>query len=218
MSAYDGSTASLKDTCKWVAQLSIPIAGTGWQHGKPHQPERQWSQRQPPKPAWHVHCPLTGSQMVLVAPQRGSGTLGNDRAIKSCRERIWLVPDPIPIFTGPEGLPLQTVGPKPYVPDMQWPQVQPMILGWQGHCPPKAHSVFSDPWGWHSHADRRKSKMNLTVHLPETLILQPPQARGTHSPRPPRWSRAEMLQTRQTQTSGMVLERPVLAASMQPAL
>lgn len=59
--------------------------------------------------------------------------------------------------------------------------------------------------------------MNLIV-LPVTPILQPPQARGTHSRRPPPWSRAEMLQTRRAQASGMVVERPILTASMQPAL
>lgn len=59
--------------------------------------------------------------------------------------------------------------------------------------------------------------MNLMVS-PATPILQPPQTRATHSPSPPPWNRAEMLPARWTQASGIVLERLILAASMQPAL
>lgn len=52
--------------------------------------------------------------MALVAPlecQRHS--VGNDRTIKPCRERRWLVSDLTP--TGPKSSPLQPVGPKPHV-------------------------------------------------------------------------------------------------------
>lgn len=73
------------------------------------------------------------------------------------------------------------------------------------------HAVVT---GWQ---EKEQDKVNLTV-LSATTVLQPPQARGTHSPRPPPWSRVEMLQTRRAQTSGTVLGRPVLAAPMQPAL
>lgn len=157
---------------------ACPLQAQGRQHGKPHRPERQWSQRPPARPARHVHCPLTGLQMVPVAPLVWQWhSVGNYRAI---RERRWLVPDPTPILTGPEAI-----------------------------C--SRHAVVT---GWQ---EKEQDKVNLTV-LSATTVLQPPQARGTHSPRPPPWSRVEMLQTRRAQTSGTVLGRPVLAAPMQPAL
>ena len=40
-------------------------------------------------------------------------SVGNDRTIKPCRERRWLVSDLTP--TGPKSSPLQPVGPKPHV-------------------------------------------------------------------------------------------------------